>query len=117
MARILWVEDEPDVRDVVENILYAEGHTVDAVGTLTEGRELLDSRQYDLVLADGRLPDGTGVTLAGQAEEQGVPAMVMTAYAFILSELAANPGRYHLLLKPVRPDELIAAVDQVLSQP
>ncbi|HVH82165.1 MAG TPA: response regulator [Stellaceae bacterium] len=116
MARILWVEDEPDIRVLVENVLLAEGHAVDAAATLKEGSELLESADYDLVLVDGRLPDGTGIPLAEEAVAREIPALVMTAYAFILSELAANPGRYHFLLKPVRPDELIEAVDLALSR-
>jgi CheY-like chemotaxis protein len=114
MARILWIEDEPDVRAVVENVLLTGGHTVDAAGTVRDGRELLESGEYDLLLADGRLPDGTGIDLARQAEHQGIAVLILTAYAFILSELTANPGRYHLLLKPVGPDELLQAVAQML---
>lgn len=115
MARILWVEDEPDVRLVVENVLLAEGHAVDAAATLAEGRALLQGDGYDLLLADGRLPDGTGLDLAREAERDGIAVLIITAYAFILGELTANPGHYHVLLKPVRPEELVHAVDQVLQ--
>jgi DNA-binding NtrC family response regulator len=116
MARILWIEDDPDVRIVVENVLLAEGHTVDAAATVAGGLALLETHEYDLLLTDGRLPDGTGIDLAHEAESQGAAVLIITAYAFILSELTANPGRFSVLLKPVRPDELVEAINQALSQ-
>jgi CheY-like chemotaxis protein len=65
------------------------------------------------VLADGVLPDGTGMEVADDAHRRGIPAIIVTAYAFRFSwrELAG----YELLLKPVRPDELVQAVERALS--
>jgi two-component system, NtrC family, response regulator HydG len=115
VVHILFVEDDVDVRTAIEHVLLSEGHTINAVATLKEGSELLHSNDYDLVLVDGRLPDGVGTVLADQAVARNVPALLITAYAFILSEMAANPSRYHFLLKPVRPSELITALDRVLA--
>ena len=71
MSRILLVEDEYNVRVLLEHVLIDAGYEVDSAATVAEAKSLLDSVRYDLLLADGRLPDGTGMTLADQAEESG----------------------------------------------
>jgi DNA-binding NtrC family response regulator len=116
MPRILLIEDDADVRGVFEHILVAEGYEVDAIGTIAGGRELLASRRYDLVLSDGRLPDGTGMELADQAAERDVPALIITGYAFILNELSREKEKYDFLLKPMRPTELVDAVNRALGR-
>ena len=115
MPRILLVEDDPDVRFVVEHVLLDAGHDVDAAETMTGGLELLACRSYDLVVADGKLPDGTGLAIADQAIEQGLKAFVMTGYAFSLP--ASTPRQYEILLKPLRPREIIDAVERTLRVP
>jgi DNA-binding NtrC family response regulator len=115
MPRILLVEDDTDVRLVLEHVLLDDGYDVDAAATVEGGRELLGSRDYDLVLTDGRLPDGTGMALADKAEERRIPSLILTGYAFILRELAADPTKYRVLLKPLRPAEILKAVADVLA--
>jgi len=66
-----------------------------------------------LVLADGILPDGSGIEIAKEAKRRGIPAIIVTAYAFRLpkDELAG----FELLLKPVRPAELLQAIERALK--
>ena len=116
MARILVVEDDADVRLVIEHVLLAAGHAVDAHETLDDARDSLRDRNYDLLLTDGRLRDGTGIELADRAAERGIPALIITGYAFILRELAEDPGRYRVLLKPMKPMELLYAVEQAIEE-
>jgi DNA-binding NtrC family response regulator len=113
MSRILLVEDEYNVRVLLEHVLLDAGYEVDSAATVAEAKSLLDSVRYDLLLADGRLPDGTGMTLADQAEESGIKALIITGYAFQLAEL----GRYEFLMKPVRPAELVEAIERILGAP
>jgi two-component system response regulator PilR (NtrC family) len=116
MPRILLIEDDHDVRVALEHVLYDAGHEVDAAATVRGGREMLDSRQYDLLLTDGRLPDGTGIELAGQADALDIPVLILTGYAFILRELAtASSDKYRVLLKPMHPAEIVAAVSEALG--
>jgi two-component system response regulator HydG len=115
MARILLIEDDADVRLVVEHILVDEGYEVDTAECVIRGADLLDSGPYDLVVADGRLPDGTGIELADKAAVLGIPALIITGYAFILRELARDPDRYPILLKPLRPAEILSAVRSTLE--
>jgi DNA-binding response OmpR family regulator len=113
MSRILLVEDDPDVQPLMEHILLDAGYEVDVTGTMHSGGELLGSRSYDLVIADGRLPDGNGMAVADKAREGGVKVLIVTGYALSLPVELID--RYEILLKPLRPHELIDAVKRALG--
>jgi DNA-binding response OmpR family regulator len=100
MSRILLVEDDPDVRPLLEHVLTGEGYTVDAAGTLAKACWLLEANAYDLVLADAELPDGNGIVVAQQADDRGVKALVLTGYALRLPK--SELDRYEFVMKPVR---------------
>jgi two-component system response regulator HydG len=113
MPRILLVEDDADTRLVMQHTLIDGGHEVDATETVLGGRELIRDRAYDLLVADGRMPDGTGMEVADQAREKGVPVLIVTGYAFELPKDDLN--RFEFLLKPVRSKELLQAVERALQ--
>ena len=75
---------------------------------------MIDAGRYDLVLADGRLDDGTGMMVAERVCESGGKALIITGYAFELPR--DELGRFEYLLKPVRPGELLEAVERILQQ-
>jgi CheY-like chemotaxis protein len=112
MDRILLVEDDPELRLLLEHVLLGAGYEVDTAATVEAAFALLDGPAYDLVLADGRLEDGTGMMVAERATEAGSKALIITGYAFDLPR--EQLGRYEYLLKPVRPIELLEAVERVL---
>jgi DNA-binding NtrC family response regulator len=113
MTRILLVEDDHNVRVLLEHVLIDGGYVVDSTTTVAEAKSLLDSVGYELLLADGRLPDGTGMVLAEYAQASGVKTLIITGYAFQLA--SQDLGRYEFLMKPVRPAELIEAIDRALG--
>lgn len=112
MPRILVVEDDADVRFIVEHVLFEAGYEVDATGTMNGGAELLRRGHYDLVLADGKLPDGTGLDIADMAVGKGIKALIVTGYAFTLPR---DADRHEILLKPLRPREIVDAVERALA--
>lgn len=122
MPRILLIEDDPDVRVTIEQILLDAEHEVDTTQTIKGGLELLCCRDYDLVLSDGRLPDGTGMMIADKASEKETPTLIITGYAFNLRD-SALPGakfeidlsRYEVLEKPLSLKRLIAAINDRLA--
>jgi two-component system, NtrC family, response regulator HydG len=113
LPRILLVEDNLDVRLLLEHVLLDEGYEVDTTATVRGGKELLGCGSYDLILADGKLPDGHGAEIADAATEKGVKALIVTGYAFTLPVMARKC--YEVILKPVRPAELVGAVQRVLG--
>jgi DNA-binding NtrC family response regulator len=113
MTSILLVEDDADLRLLLEHVLLGADYEVDSAESVRAALALLDARAYDLVLADGRLPDGTGMSVAERAVEGGARALIITGYAFELPK--EQLGRYEFLLKPVRPKELLEAVARVLD--
>jgi two-component system response regulator PilR (NtrC family) len=116
MARILLVEDDVDVRELFEGVLLDSGYEVDTAEGVTDGLGLLQAAVYDLVLTDGRLRDGTGIALADQATIQDIPALIITGYALMFREAMDNPAHYRILLKPIRPAELLHAVAEILAE-
>jgi DNA-binding NtrC family response regulator len=101
------------VRVLLEHVLIDGGYEVDSTTTVAEAKSLLDSVGYELLLADGRLPDGTGMVLAEYAQASGVKTLIITGYAFQLA--SQDLGRYEFLMKPVRPAELLQAIERALG--
>lgn len=116
MPRILLVEDDPDVQMILEHVLLTAGYDVETTGTMTGALDDLtrSCHPFDLVIADVKLPDGTGLEIADAAAERGTKAILMTGYAFTLP--AGTHDRYELLLKPLRPIEITTAVERALSK-
>ena len=112
MTRILFVEDDEPLQLLFEHILLGAGYDVDCAASVDAATRLLKGRHYDLVLADGRLADGTGMIVADRAAENGTTALIITGHAFDLGK--EELGRYEFLLKPVRPSELLDAIERVL---
>lgn len=108
MARILLVEDDRDVRPLMEHLIASEGHEVTVVESVRSANELLAAQPFDLVVTDVNLPDGSGLKIADKAKAMGVRALVVTGHGLSLSpgDLAA----YDYLLKPLRVAELLEAI-------
>src|SRR5262249_43159037 len=106
--RILLVEDEPTTRDLLANVLVAEGYKVDTAVTVSEAMTYLGRDDYALVIADWRLPDGDGLVVADTAADMGVRTMVMSGYLFQMP--GGRADQHETLMKPLRPSELIQIV-------
>jgi DNA-binding NtrC family response regulator len=114
MVRILLVEDDPDVRPLLEHILLSEDYQVTTAETVANSIAMLDAQPFDLVICDVNLPDGSGLAVADQATAAGVKTLVVTGQG--LSLKPGVLGRYNYLLKPLRGAELIAAVERCLAE-
>ena len=86
-AFVDFVEDDYDVRLLLEDVLAHEGYAITAVGTVKNARMLLDAQRFDLVIVDGVLADGSGPDLAEEAIEHQTKALIITGNGFTL------PGR------------------------
>ncbi len=111
--RILLVDDEPDVRDLIVDALAGEGWTIDAVGTVAAACDAARRVRPDLVIADVLLPDGSGGELLGRLGRIAgdVPAVVMTGAGDLRAASDAwGRGCVDFLTKPLDLDRLRAAI-------
>jgi two-component system, NtrC family, response regulator PilR len=121
-ARLLVVDDEPDLRTLYELTLVREGYDVESAGTVEEAWGLLNSRGaggFQLVITDMRLPDGNGLDLLRRMEEAGRPekAIVITAYGSPENAVEAlKAGAYDYLTKPVDLRQFRAAVASAMGR-
>ena len=111
--RILFAEDDEEVRSLIEEFLADAGHEVDTAGSVAQSRSLLDTRKYDLALMNGRLPDGTGLDVAQKAHQLGVKSLMVTGYAY---EFDGRRSDYPTILqKPIRMSNLLQAIENALK--
>ena len=103
-ARILIVDDEPDLRTLYELTLLREGHKVEAAASVTEALAMLKAQAFDLMITDMRLPDGMGLDLLQHLTQHQRPerAIVITAYGSAESAVESlKAGAFDYLTKPV----------------
>ena len=118
--RVLVVDDEPDIRELLELTLVKMGLGVVAVGSIAEAKDRLRDERYDLCLTDMRLGDGEGLELVrhigGAASD--LPVAVITAHGSAENAVAAlKAGAFDYVSKPVGLDQLRALVRSALSPP
>ncbi|HPK65572.1 MAG TPA: sigma-54 dependent transcriptional regulator [Thermoanaerobaculia bacterium] len=102
-ARLLVVDDEPSMLDMLSLLWRAEGYEVETARSVGEARERLAERPVDLVLCDILMPDGNGLELLREikASDPRVAVIMMTAYTSTKSALEAMKlGAYDYISKP-----------------
>ena len=119
-ARVLVVDDEPDIRELLELTLTKMGLGVESVGSIAEAKERLNVERYDLCLTDMRLGDGEGLELVRHiaALAADLPVAVITAYGSAENAVAAlKAGAFDYVSKPVGLEQLRALIKSALSLP
>jgi two-component system, NtrC family, response regulator HydG len=112
--RVLLVDDD-EVRELLALALRSEGYVVDTAASAARALLSLTTSQYDLVIADWRLPDGDGTLVANFAEQLGTKILVISGYLFHMPRDRFDERR--MLMKPLRPSELVAAVRESIGAP
>jgi two-component system response regulator PilR (NtrC family) len=118
--RVLVVDDEPDIRELLELTLVKMGLGVVAVGSIAEAKDRLKGERYDLCLTDMRLGDGEGLELVRHigAAASDLPVAVITAYGSAENAVAAlKAGAFDYVSKPVGLEQLRALVRSALALP
>ena len=104
-GRVLVVEDDRAVGEMLRACLVAASHDVDLVNRADRAENLIRSHFYDLVISDWRLPDGgDGMQIVHHAADRGMKTLVVSGYLFLLSNA---DKRHEYLMKPVRPAEFV----------
>jgi DNA-binding response OmpR family regulator len=117
-GRVLVVDDEPMVREVVTRYLERDGYVVDAVGDGAAALELAGRTAFDLVVLDLMLPALGGLDVLGQLRRRGdTPVIVLTARGDEGDRvLGLELGADDYVVKPFSPRELSARVRSVLRR-
>jgi two-component system response regulator PilR (NtrC family) len=118
--RVLVVDDEPDIRELLELTLLKMGVGVRAVGTIGAARDALRNEGFDLCLTDMRLPDGDGLDLVRHIATKGgdLPVAVITAFGSTENAVAAlKAGAFDYVSKPVGLEHLRTLIRSALSLP
>jgi two-component system phosphate regulon response regulator OmpR len=117
-ARIIVVDDEAEVRDMIQEYLSQHGYDVVAAATATGFRAMLQECVPDLVILDVRMPGEDGISLARHVRENYRAGIIMvTAAAAVVDRVVGlEVGADDYVAKPFDPRELLARVKSVLRR-
>ena len=119
MASILVVDDEMGIRELLNEILTDEGHTVYAAESAVQARTVREQMRPDLVLLDIWMPDTDGITLLKEWSNSGqltMPVVMMSGHATIDTAVEATRiGALNFLEKPIALQKLLKTVNKALE--
>ncbi|MBI4573421.1 MAG: sigma-54-dependent Fis family transcriptional regulator [candidate division NC10 bacterium] len=119
MSRILIVDDEESMQELLRILLEKDGHEVTVAGDGAAGLRLAISREVDLVISDIRMPGLDGVGLLTGLREHGLetPVIMITAYASSDSAIQAmKHGAFDYITKPFNVDEIRLVIHRALAE-
>ncbi len=117
--RVLIVDDEPVLRDVLSTLLEQHGYVTHSAASATEAIAVLGEEEVDLVLLDIMLPDTSGLEVLPKikAIDPHIPVIMMTAYSSVESAIEAmRLGAFHYVPKPFKHEEVLHIIRQALER-
>jgi|GEM_PF-1068246 len=117
--KILVIDDDESALDLIEFILSAAGYSIETASSLEEVRAQYDPAEFQLILCDIQLPDGSGMDYLKEVQKQQVPVpiIMITNYGSLQRvEHALKLGAYAFISKPVRKEHLLKVVKYVLEK-
>lgn len=115
MHQILLIEDEEIIRTSLKRLLERNSYSVSIAGAVPEAEEQYNLNDFDLIIADLRLPGPPGTEVLNLVQE--VPVVIMTSYASVSSAVEAMKlGAVDYIAKPFDHDELLLTLQRVLKQ-
>ena len=120
-SRLLLIDDDLRLTDMVGGYLRHNGFEVDTAGSLSLGRERIKHQPYDALLLDLMLPDGDGLDftreLRSQARTRRLPLLMLTARGEPMDRIVGlEIGADDYLPKPFEPRELLARIKALLRR-
>ncbi|MEC9367578.1 MAG: response regulator [Pseudomonadota bacterium] len=121
MAHILVADDDTALAEIWKDALEDGGHTVETAGTGSQALTLLREGDFDLLITDVNMPDGSGIYTTSEARflQKRIPIIVASGNAGVISSgmLVRLPkiGADQVLIKPVDVDALLKAVADALK--
>jgi two-component system, NtrC family, response regulator AtoC len=120
MARILIIDDDPDMRSLLEQTLKSSGHEIEMAADGKEGLRLYDSKRADVVITDLYMPKKGGletiIELRRRSPDIPIIALSGTGAADKMLSIAQKFGAFASLHKPFTPEELEVAVRKAIDK-
>lgn len=120
MAKILLVEDEQDLSDMVVDLLSDEHHIVEQAFTGNEGSDRIRLYEYDLIILDWELPGKTGIEIIKEFRQGGgvTPVLFLTGKSLLPDKIEGfNEGADDYMTKPYQAGELLVRIQVLLRRP
>src|SRR5271157_4021865 len=115
--RILVLEDQEAIQELVRAMLGARTYTCDAASSLAEARGLMARARYDLLFIDVNLPDGSGLSLVNEDSPESPLAVVMTGKNDLQTAVEAiRRGAIDFITKPFSVGHFLQRVDKALEE-
>ncbi len=111
--KVLIVDDDSTLRELLSETIQGMGYTVDTAGDGHEALKKLKRERYDVVVADLKMPGMDGLTLLDHIKslDGNILVIIITAYATLESAVKAiEKGAYDYIAKPFRLDEFVVVV-------
>lgn len=120
-ARVLIIEDEPDIRKTIDYNLTKESFEVVQASSIAEGEKALAANKIDVIILDLMLPDGSGLTLCrdikSEAKTKHIPIIILTAKTEEVDRVVGfELGADDYVTKPFSVRELILRVKAILKR-
>jgi len=120
LRKVLIIDDETDIRELLDLTVARMGLSADCAGSVAEARHLLEQNHFHLCLTDMRLPDGDGLEIVRLINERygQTPVAVITAYGSTQNAVAAlKAGAFDYLTKPLALDHLRSLINSAINLP
>ena len=118
-ARVLVVDDEQSMRELLELLLRRQSCTVDLATCARSADAFIQANEYDVVLTDLRMPDSSGLEVLAAVKARHPKTQVLILTAFATTETAVEAmkqGAYDYLIKPFKVDELLVTLERALEK-
>ena len=117
MAAILFVDDEPAIRDMLKSVFKLSGHLPLEASGAGQTREIMQTQKPDIALVDIMMPGEDGFSLAKDLIASGIPVLFLTARTAVADRVRGlRMGAEDYVLKPFEPEELLARIDVILRR-
>ncbi len=116
MVRILLVEDNAAMREMLASIITEKGHEVDAAADVGSALALLKKNDYAVIVSDLHLPGMDGLSFLKKTKDLQIPFILLTAYGSIEKAVEAiKEGAWDFIAKPVDPEYLLLMIAKALA--
>ena len=118
-ARILIIDDDENIRKVLQTILEDEGYTIDSVDTAQKGIQKSEKKFFNLALIDVRLPDMDGIELLSKLRETKpkMRKIIVTGYPTLQNAIGAvNKGADAYVMKPFDVEKILLDIKEQLEK-